>query len=551
MNGKNLLSNLKLSHMIMIIVLVPLAALIFFASSQVITQVQRSSAMAKLENLTVLAVKLSALVHERQKERGMTAGFLAAPDGEFAAKLDGQRQLTDKARSDVDTFLTAFDAELYGSRFQSDLSTLVSMLDQKTEIRGNVDNRSIAAAEAIGYYTKANNRMLGLIEEMGNMSPDAVVLSRIVGYTNFLQSKERAGIERAVGAAQFGAGRFAPEPLDKFKRLITIQETYNAVFLTQATPEQKALFDEVMGSPAAREVERMRKIAVTGGPAGELDGITGVQWFDTVTQKINGLKQIEDSLGASLLRTLAELRAAADSGMWMAIASALGALFLVAVLSTIIIRSINHSFRTLTNSMTELANGNTEIELPPAGTNEIGEMSKCVQVFKENAVEKAALEARQHEAAERAEAEKRALMNKLADDLDASVTGIVETLVAASTELSATADSMSGIAETTSGRATTAAGASEQASANVQTVASATEEMAAAIAEINSQIVDASKSSENAAQTVGTVSRQIENLAVMTDRIGEVIGLISDIAEQTNLLALNATIESARAGEAG
>jgi methyl-accepting chemotaxis protein len=43
----------------------------------------------------------------------------------------------------------------------------------------------------------------------------------------------------------------------------------------------------------------------------------------------------------------------------------------------------------------------------------------------------------------------------------------------------------------------------------------------------------------------------VRGLAESAERIGAVVGLISDIAAQTNLLALNATIEAARAGDAG
>jgi methyl-accepting chemotaxis protein len=46
-------------------------------------------------------------------------------------------------------------------------------------------------------------------------------------------------------------------------------------------------------------------------------------------------------------------------------------------------------------------------------------------------------------------------------------------------------------------------------------------------------------------------NNQIRGLAEAAQKIGDVVGLISEIAEQTNLLALNATIEAARAGDAG
>jgi methyl-accepting chemotaxis protein len=75
---------------------------------------------------------------------------------------------------------------------------------------------------------------------------------------------------------------------------------------------------------------------------------------------------------------------------------------------------------------------------------------------------------------------------------------------------------------------------------------------------LSASIHDISRQAAHAAGIAGrAVSRALETdgtvqgLAKSANRIGEVVGLISDIASQTNLLALNATIEAARAGDAG
>ncbi len=172
-----------------------------------------------------------------------------------------------------------------------------------------------------------------------------------------------------------------------------------------------------------------------------------------------------------------------------------------------------------------------------------------------NAAEKVRLEAEAAEERERlkieAEAEKKAALDKMANDFQNSVGHVIETVSSAATEMQASAEAMSGTADQTSDQAGNVAAASEQASANVQTVATAADELSSSINEIARQ-VNTALSANNDAVTKASLSEQtVQELVTSAQKIGDVVELISDVAEQTNLLALNATIEAARAGEAG
>ncbi len=215
-------------------------------------------------------------------------------------------------------------------------------------------------------------------------------------------------------------------------------------------------------------------------------------------------------------------------------------------------RSIAAPLVNMTIAMRKIADGDLETQIPARKRkDEIGKMSDAVDIFKQNAIRNRELEAEQEKQKQRSEEEKRTMMHELADDFDASVGGIIETVSAASTELNATAQAMSSIADETSSQSAAVAAASEEAATNVQTVAAASEEMSNSIAEINQQVNQASSAAKQAVSEVEKTGSQMQALAATADKINDVIGMISDIAEQTNLLALNATIESARAGEAG
>ncbi|MET4213583.1 methyl-accepting chemotaxis protein [Bradyrhizobium sp. LA2.1] len=213
---------------------------------------------------------------------------------------------------------------------------------------------------------------------------------------------------------------------------------------------------------------------------------------------------------------------------------------------------IARPIRMIVGVLQELAAGRYQVEI--AGLDrkdEVGEVAKTAEVFRENGLAKIRMEAEQKEMEQRSAAQRRQDMLRLADQFETAVGEVIETVSSASTELEASATTLTSTAEHAQQLATVVASASEEASTNVQSVASATEELSSSITEISRQVQESARVASEAVGQARTTTERVSELSKAATRIGDVVELINTIAGQTNLLALNATIEAARAGEAG
>ncbi len=216
--------------------------------------------------------------------------------------------------------------------------------------------------------------------------------------------------------------------------------------------------------------------------------------------------------------------------------------------SLLLVRSVVRPMARLRATMGTLAEGRTDLAVPEAGRrDEVGAMARAVLVFRDNAIERERLRG-ESEAEELRRMRRAAALNELIQGFEASITGVVAGVAAASGELRGTAQAMTATATQTASQSTTVAAAAEEASANVETVAVAAEELGASVQEIGRQVDGSARLAQAAVAEAGQTARQVQALTEATARIGDVVGLISSIAAQTNLLALNATIEAARAG---
>ncbi|MCP4289704.1 MAG: methyl-accepting chemotaxis protein, partial [Gammaproteobacteria bacterium] len=256
------LDNLSVKVKLLIVLLAPLCGLLYFAQIEIRNNLELSEDLSHLSELTTMVTTVSPLVHEFQKERGASAVFIGSGGNRFKSELAAQRIDTDKKLAEYKSMLANFNGQLFGSTLQAVLSEAQQFIEQLPSKRQEASSLSVPSDVVIGYYTKMNSSLLAVVEQLPKLSKIGMVSVEGAAYANFLQSKERAGIERAVMAKAFSADDFADGSFSKFSGLMSQQRAYLASFKALATIEMAEFFEKTMNDPSVTEVERLRQVAL-------------------------------------------------------------------------------------------------------------------------------------------------------------------------------------------------------------------------------------------------------------------------------------------------
>ncbi|GJE82115.1 methyl-accepting chemotaxis protein [Methylorubrum thiocyanatum] len=539
---------------IVAVALIPCLAFGAVAGVAVTERAGQGRAMARMEERVGLSVRIGAFVHEAQKERGASSLYLGSKGSQFAPELAAQRTLTDAARAALIADLDAADREA-GAGDDADFARKAAALRERLagieRHRGAVDRLEVGVPANLAVYTGIIAGALGTVREVAQIAADPAIGARVSALSAFLSLKEFAGQERAAASAVFAAGAIDLAGLRRLAGLAADQTTFEGLFRETGHAEAIAALDSANASESAREVARIRALALDTAP-GQTPGFTDAKgWFRLATGRIDGLKGIEDQLTAALAREAGAARSQAERTVWLWAGAALATLLLSVALAFGLGSAIARPLSRMARALTAIGRGETQVEIPVKGPGELRAIAAAAVAFRDSVAERARIRAAQERGAEEEAVRRHAAMMAVADGFEARVGGIVEAVSAAAQQLEGAAQALSTAAGDTSALSASAAQASAQAARSSDGIAAATEELSASIREISAQVgssaLAASAAEEEAARTAG----EVERLATAANSIGQIVGLISQIAGQTNLLALNATIEAARAGEAG
>jgi PAS domain S-box-containing protein len=283
--------------------MVVLSAILLFLGGVILyTGSDNIRALIVLKNKMELSKNISALIHNIQRERGLSCGVIMGNGEQFERELIRQRSQTDKQISALRQRLEDINGRMTASpKIQSALSRLSTL----SALRLRIDRKKVSAFDAIEQYSRINDLLLGSIADISRHSRIPEITQSLLAYMNFMYMKEYVGIERAVGAKLLSPSGRNARTLKYFTELIALEKEHEKMFLFYIDNRLKKRYYDMADPHVQHTLSHIRSMIFHKAA---YENITTPQkWFKLASQKIDALNRFSINVEKEAIQ-LAEAR---------------------------------------------------------------------------------------------------------------------------------------------------------------------------------------------------------------------------------------------------
>ena len=253
------MKNLKLKDKLLLLICVPLLALLFLS---IIVSFDRYKLLEKstsLNKIVISSSKVTELIFELQKERGVASAYLENQNDIFKDKFTRQSNSTDNMHTMLDNSLNNLSIQVYGSALRKSVDDSLKKMKQIKDIRSKILTQKISHEELIEFYSNIISGFLEIIRKSSEFSPSVDIARQLNAHANLLFTLESMDIEQSVGVVIFSSKKSVPKMQVKFQDMISSQKTYLHTFTQLANENTLKYYTKIVHGKEIDEINRMRK----------------------------------------------------------------------------------------------------------------------------------------------------------------------------------------------------------------------------------------------------------------------------------------------------
>lgn len=306
------LHNLPIRQKFAIIIIPLIVIIVAFDYLQVRYHYLDYSDSVRLNKAITVGVEINHVVHEIQKERSISSGFLANEGDNFQNRLNNQRAKTDSTLREYYKELASGELDNLIELHDDDLKQLNAQFGKLSDLRTNIDNHSITSEESIEQFSEINTMALNTVIKLIDETRDKEVAQQVHAIIYFLKSKEMASIERAIGTQAFSKNHLGFDLYSNFTTLVANQDSYLDAFKIIADEDFRGYYDQIVFGNEVEEVNRMRQVLFENDTLNENPD----HWYEVSTVKINLLKKVEDYMSDDIQAYMENIASKSVRNFW-------------------------------------------------------------------------------------------------------------------------------------------------------------------------------------------------------------------------------------------
>lgn len=298
--------DLKLKHKLTLLASILILTLLFLGANIIYEKDQIHKEMISLRETIILTTKVGNLLHETQRERGLTAFALSTNQANYKTKLQEERKLVDQGLLELKNFLQISKEKRERNLCVQNSIELTRNFEELASMRQKADEKKISADEAIEFYsTTINAKAIKTIESAIHISKNDKMTKTLNSYINLLKAKEKAGLERVLITTVLNLGHFKSGEFEQFVKLVADQGAYFDAFEATASGDVLRLYNAAKEEKILVEFDNLRKQLSDQYDNPSID-IASDHWFNLASQRIDLLKYLEEKQVELMLAKIKE-----------------------------------------------------------------------------------------------------------------------------------------------------------------------------------------------------------------------------------------------------